>query len=515
MPSGTDRERQERVIAFLEHPDAYPHRPSSVERIDTHGAIIFLAGEMAYKMKRAVRLAYLDFSTLEKRRLVCERELELNRRTAPELYLRTLAVTRDGGGFGLGGNGEPVEWLIEMRRFDGDALLDRVAERGALDRAMIEKLALAIERFHASASPEKDAAWPESLADVLRTVTDALSDGEFASLAPADTIAALRARYEASVELLRQRRDAGYVRRCHGDMHLKNIVLIGNEPRLFDALEFDENLATIDVFYDLAFLLMDLWRRGLRSEANAVLNHYLASDTDTHDYAGLFLLPLFMALRAGVRAMTGLDGLAIAAQDRADMLRREMHGYARLAGQLIQPSKPQLIAIGGLSGTGKTTVARAIASEIGPAPGAVHLRSDVIRKRLHGVEPHVRLGADAYSEAMNRKVYGRMVAHAEAVLATGHAVVLDATFTDMQEHEAIRALGERAGTGLQGFWLEADAATMIERVEKRQGDASDADAKIIRRQMDRFGGAPGGWQRVDASAGASDTAKQILGFLSA
>jgi aminoglycoside phosphotransferase family enzyme/predicted kinase len=465
-------------------------------------------------MKRAVKLAYLDFSTLEKRRLVCERELELNRRTAPELYLRTLAVTRDDGGFGLGGSGEPVEWLIEMRRFDGDALLDRVAERGALDRAMVEKLTLAIERFLDSASPVKDAAWPESLADVLRTVTDALSEAEFGALGPAATIAALRSRYEVSVALLRQRRDAGYVRRCHGDMHLKNIVLIEDEPRLFDALEFDEDLAPIDVFYDLAFLLMDLWRRGLRSEANAVLNHYLATDADAAHSAGLFLLPLFMALRAGVRAMTGLDGLAITAEDRAGTLRREMRNYARLAGQLVQPPKPQLIAIGGLSGTGKTTVARAIASEIGPAPGAVHLRSDVIRKRLHGVEPHVRMGADAYSEAMNRKVYGRMIADAEAVLAAGHAVVLDATFTDTQEQGAIRALGERAGAALQAFWLEADTATMIGRVEKRKGDASDADAGIIRRQIALSKEAPGGWLRVNASASASDTAKQVLGFLS-
>jgi predicted kinase len=145
----------------------------------------------------------------------------------------------------------------------------------------------------------------------------------------------------------------------------------------------------------------------------------------------------------------------------------------------------------------------------------VHLRSDVIRKRLHGVEPHVRLGADAYSEAMNRKVYGRMIADAEAVLAAGHAVVLDATFTDTQEHGAIRALGERTGAALQAFWLETDAATMIGRVEKRQGDASDADAEIIRKQIERFEDAPAGWQRVNASVSASDTAKQILGFLSA
>ena len=513
MPDDADSAQQSQVIAFLERPESYPHQPARVERIDTHGAVIFLAGDRVYKMKRAVKLAYLDFSTLEKRCEVCERELALNRQTAPQLYVRTVPVTADGGHFQLDGEGAPVEWLIEMHRFDQNALFDRMAEAGTLDHAMVEKLAVAIKHFHEQAAEALDADWPESLRQVLNNVTHALSDQEFSALGLADTIAAMRERFDADTALLRQRRDTGYVRRCHGDMHLKNIVLLAGEPRLFDALEFDEEMRTIDVLFDLAFLLMDLWRRGLRGDANMVLNLYLSPNARGRDYAGLALLPLFIGLRSGIRAMTGLDELAVIPDEKVERFRRETHDYALLTQQFFQPPPPQLIAIGGLSGTGKTTVARAIAPEIGPVPGAIHLRSDVIRKALLGVEPHVRLGADAYSEAVNRDVYARMFANAEAVLSAGHAVILDATFTGSREQDALRALGRRFRLEPQAFWLEADSETMIRRVETRRGDASDANAEIVRQQVSRNIAPPAGWQRVNASTGLDETVKQVLASL--
>jgi aminoglycoside phosphotransferase family enzyme/predicted kinase len=507
---------QSAVIRFLLDPASYPERPDRVERMDTHGAIIFLAGDRAYKLKRAVKLAYLDFSTLEKRRAVCERELELNRRTAPALYLGLIPVTRDEhGGLRLGGSGEAVDWVIEMRRFGQEQLFDRMARAGKLEPALLERLVRHIQAFHSDAPRRTDAAWPDSLIGVAGTVISALGDTEFDTLGTAGTRDALRDRIERARPLLAARREAGFVRRCHGDMHLKNIVLIDGEPCLFDALEFDEDLATVDVLYDLGFLLMDLWGRGLKREANAVLNRYFARDVAAEEWAGLSLLPLFMSLRAGVRAMVGLDGLRAAAEADCSALREEMLGYADLAGALIAPPGPRLVAIGGMSGTGKTTVARAVAAGIGPAPGAIHLRSDVERKVMFGAAPTEPLGPEGYAPQASRAVYERLVAKAEAILRAGHAVVLDATFLEPDSRRALERLARSLGVPFQPVWLKADAEAMIRRVTNRRGDASDADAEIVRKQIEAGGEAPHGWTIIETDGDAETTALRVAASIGA
>lgn len=498
------------VIRFLMAPESYGHRPARVERMDTHGAIIFLAGDRAYKLKRAVKLAYLDFSTLEKRRAVCEREMELNSLTAPGLYLGVLPVTRDeSGALRLDGRGEVADWVIAMRRFDQEQLFDRLASAGKLSLVLIERLARRIEEFHANAPKRRDAAWPESLAKVVGTVIAALSHAEFAGLGMETACSALRSAFDGRRNLLAARREAGFVRRCHGDLHLKNIVLLDGEPCLFDALEFDENLATVDVLYDLAFLLMDLWHRGLKAEANAVLNHYFAGDVEAEEWAGLSLLPLFMTLRAGVRAMVGLDGLKVAGDAEREHLREEMHSYAVLVKALIAPPGPRLIAIGGMSGTGKTTVARVIAPDIGPAPGAIHLRSDVERKLMFGAAPTEHLESEGYARRASLAVYERLVAKAEAVLRAGHAVILDATFLKPEYRQALQPLAASLGVPFQPVWLQADAQEMISRVTKRHGDASDADAAIVRQQIEAAAGAPEGWHVIDAGGDAAATSARV------
>ena len=256
---GNAGEDQAATIAFLMRPESYPDRPPEVSRIDTHGAAIFLAGRRAYKLKRAVRLAYFDFSTLEKRKAVCEREFALNQPNAPKLYRGVVAVTRDGdGALRLGGHGEPVDWVIEMERFADEQLFDRLAGAGKLNSALIEKLAEVVERFHAAAPVHKESGWPASLGPIVGNVGRALSGTDEATKIGGmrGYATALQDWLRAHRELLTERRAAGLVRRCHGDLHLKNIVLIDGAPCLFDALEFDEDLARIDVLYDLAFLIM-------------------------------------------------------------------------------------------------------------------------------------------------------------------------------------------------------------------------------------------------------------------
>jgi uncharacterized protein len=382
-------EDQSEVIAFLADPAT--HSGAQVDRIDTHSAHVFLAGDTAWKMKRAVKYDYLDFSTLGKRKAILERELSLNAPAAPSIYRRVVPVTRGpGGGLALGGAGEPVEYALEMRRFPAGAQLDRVAEAGRLDDALARDLGDAVASYHHAAERR-----PEDGADLIREILEELARvfagmhmelGREAIDAFDETASRLHARL---APLLSRRTSEGHVRRCHSDLHLANLVLIEGRPVPFDALEFDERLGTCDTGYDLAFLLMDLDHRGLARQANLCLNAWLAR---TRDFEALAPLPLFLAIRAAIRAMVGVQ----TARATGSATPPEAAEFLARATGYLTPKPPELIAVGGLSGTGKTTVSRLLAPRLPPVPGAVHLRSDEIRKTLLGADPLTRLPPDAY-----------------------------------------------------------------------------------------------------------------------
>src|SRR6266545_136468 len=303
-------EDQTAVIEFLGAPAT--HNGASVERIETHISIVFLAGSRAWKLKRAVRLDYIDASTPERRKVLCEKEVQLNRRTAPSLYLGVVAVTREAdGSLALGGSGTPVEWVVEMHRFDQDALFDRLAQQGRLDVTMMTRVAAAVATFHRDAAPRRDHGGTAG----MRWVVDgnAIGFSKFGSaLFEAATVSRViddtRRILERSAPLLESRRESGFVRQCHGDLHLRNIVLHNGTPTLFDGVEFNDEIACVDVLYDLAFLLMDLWRRQLPAHANGVWNRYLA---ETEDLGGIALMPLFLSCRAAIRAKTNATALAV------------------------------------------------------------------------------------------------------------------------------------------------------------------------------------------------------------
>ncbi len=449
---------QEQVFAFLEQPQSWPSAPARVETIETHGAKVFIAGYEVLKVKLAVRLPYLDFSTLEARKHYCEREIALNSAGAPGLYRGVIAITReDDCSLAIGGEGMPVEWAVHMSRFSQDDLLLHVVERGAFTREMAEELADAIYRQHAAApaaafSPDNAKAL-ESLDRVAVKVVRSLEVHCRGVFGLADALSIELS--SALGSLMRTKRAlSGRIRRCHGDLHLGNIVLWQGKPIPFDALEFDEDLATIDTLYDLAFLLMDLDRHGARDMANAVLNRYLWRSRELIDLDGLALMPGYLGLRAAIRAMVTFDRIATDGA-HADALRDEAmaildDAFRYLAGQRNQDNTPapQLVAVGGLSGTGKTTLARKLAPSIGPAPGALHLRSDMERKALAGVEPLYRLPPEAYTKASSDAVYACMFERARHALAAGHSVVLDAVFAHEDERAQAEDLARSARASL-------------------------------------------------------------------
>lgn len=491
---------QSAAIDFLAAPAAYGPGVTEVERIDTHISVVFLAGPRAYKLKRAVRFDYVDFSTVEKRRIACEAEVALNRRTAPSLYRGVVAVTRGAGGaLALGGDGEPVDWVVEMTRFDQDRLFSRLAERGALDDALIAAVADAVARLHAAAERRTDRGGRDAMARVVAgNVADLaeVAGGDIAADAVEDYRRAAEDALARLGDMLDARRAEGFVRHGHGDLHLRNICLLDGRPTLFDAVEFNDDIACGDVLYDVAFLVMDLLHRGLARLANVAFNRYLAR---TEDVAGLRLFGFFLSCRAAVRAKTSMraaaaQGDAGAARD----LRREAAGYLDEARRFLEPQAPRLIAVGGLSGSGKSTLAAALAPSIGAPPGALVLRSDVVRKRIFGLDPETPLGAEAYAEPITREVYERIAANAETALRAGRSVVADAVYARPAERAAIAGAAAGAGVLFTGLWLEAPAEVLEERVGGRTGDASDADAAVLSFQLGLDVGAVE-WRRIDAS----------------
>lgn len=462
-------EDQSRAVAVLER-TLKPDR-----RIETHGALVFLAGDRAYKMKRAVRFPYMDFSTVELRHAMCTAEIDINARLAPEIYLGVEPVHEDGRK-----EAPVIDWLVVMRRFDDGNLFDGMAERGALTAELMAALGARVASFHAGLPPVRDEfgtpeAYEHSIAADVRQmrehgtrllpeVSEALAAAMPLSLAP-------------HLDLVARRRAEGWVRRCHGDLHLRNIVLLEGKPVPFDAIEFSPRIATIDVMYDLAFTLMDLCHRGLRGLANRLLNEWLWRMPGDHE-EGLALLPMFLGRRAAIRAYVDAANAAI-----HDTIDEKARAYQRTALDLLRPSPPVLRAIGGLSGSGKTTLALKEAPVLGRSPGAVVVRSDVERKRLAGISLEERMPAGSYTPEASAEVYAAMLERAERLLRAGQSVVLDAVFARPEERDAAEFLGRRLAVPFQGLWLDIPKQLAQARVAERQGDASDATPAVVERQF--------------------------------
>jgi uncharacterized protein len=504
----TDDQRE--VIDFLSTPSSYGAAVERIDIIETHASLVFLAGDRAYKLKRAVKYPYLDFSSAEQRRRACEAELLLNRRTAPTLYLEVRALVRlPGGRVGFATDGPAIDWLVVMRRFDQTLLFDALAQTGRLSAPLMRELAGCIADFHAIAEPHPDRGGAAALTATVETNHRCLMQAKGAEFSPAriEEISKRSLQLLAAIaELLERRRTEGKVRHCHGDLHLRNICLLDGRPTLFDCLEFSDAFACIDVLYDLAFLLMDLEHRALTDFANLVLNRYLDL---TGDDEGLAAMPLFLSLRAAIRAHVMATAVEQAGQaDTKGGMAVEARRYLDLAAGSLRPRPRRLVAIGGLSGSGKSTLAAALA----PSLGARVLRSDVIRKHLFGVAPETRLPAKAYRSAVSRRVYETLRRKAADALGAGYSVIVDAVSLKPAERRSFAAIAEAAEVPFSGLWLVAPAATMDQRLRTRRHDASDASADVLALQLRQDPG-PIDWVRIEAGIGAAEclsTAKAVI-----
>ena len=488
----------DRLVDGLRRPAAYPEGDfraggaapgRRVEMLETHISWVLLTDLHAYKIKKPVDLGFLDFTTLEARRFYCAEELRLNRRIAPSLYLDVVPVTLGAAGPLMGGDGEPVEYALRMRRFPQQALLDRAARDGRLGGKCIDDLAARVAQSHLGLEPAGPA---RSHASAERILADATQNfDQLRSLAGAEegALAYLRAwtaeAHAGLADAFAARKRDGYVRECHGDLHLGNIVMLEDGPVPFDCIEFNESFRWIDVMNEVAFLVMDLREHGLPQLAARFLSRYLEA---TGDYAGLDVLRFYTVYRAMVRAKVACIRAAQQAAGRASGPGNdpEYLKYLAFAQQAAAASRGALVVMHGVSGSGKSFVA----SQLADLLGALHVRSDVERKRLHGLAPQARsasgLGTGIYAPADTERTYERLADAAGHAVRAGYPVVVDATFLAARQRDRFRKLAAEAGVGFAIVPCAAPDDVLRARIERREAlrkDPSEAGLDVLRRQL--------------------------------
>jgi len=482
--------RQKRLLQQLQSEQIFTHPVTSFQLIETHISWVLLTGPYAYKIKKAVDFGFLDYSTLEKRKFQCEEELRLNRRTAPELYLEVVSI---GGTLEqpLLNKGPTIEYMVKMHQFPQQALLTQILACGKLTEPHIKALAQTIADFHASiaiTSPDSPYGTVEAIshpihenfAQIRERISSADLLKRLQNIEANDTAFIQRER-----KLFEQRKRDGFIRDCHGDLHLNNILLLDGEPRLFDCIEFNPQLRIIDVVSEVAFLVMDLQEHEQPELANLLLNSYLEQ---SGDYAGVRLLRFYLCYRAMVRAKVvtirlGQSGLT--SQEEQE-IHHAFSAYLKLAESFGESAKPHIFITHGLSGSGKTTLTSKLMRRL----GAIRIRSDVERKRLFATkdnEPDTT--SNIYTDDASRLTYQRLAELTTAITKGGYPVIVDATFLEQSERERFRALAKELGLPFTILHFDAAPEVLSARIQQRTkmaNDASDADLKVLQKQLQNY-----------------------------
>jgi aminoglycoside phosphotransferase family enzyme/predicted kinase len=470
--------------AYVEYPEEfYPSPATAVQLIQTHISYVLLTGEFAYKIKKPLDFGFLNYSTLAARQHFCQEELRLNQRSAADVYLEVVPITQSGDHYQIGGSGEIVEYAVKMRQFPQATLLTNLFERGELTPALVQELAQVIAEFHRKTTTndyirsfgkveQVRQAFDENFKQTEQYIGGPQTQQQF------DETKAYCDRFFAEqTALFQQRIEADRIRECHGDLHLRNIAYWNHKLLLFDCIEFNEPFRFVDVMYDVAYIVMDLEARQRRDLSTLFLNTYTEQ---TGDWEGLQVLPIYVSRQTYVRAKVtcfllndpGVPDTEKQAAAKTAAL------YYRLAWEYSQDKKGRLLLMAGLSGSGKSTTARAIAEQI----GAIQIRSDAVRKHLGGIPLQERGGADLYTPEMHQKTYGRLLELGVKLAQQGYSVILDAKYDRQVWRQAVIEQAAAHHLPLQIIHCDAPTEVLRARLQHRTGDIADATPDLLAQQ---------------------------------
>jgi aminoglycoside phosphotransferase family enzyme/predicted kinase len=485
------------MIQHMKKPDFYPHpvSPSSetpIQLIQTHVSYVLLTGEYAYKVKKPVNFGFLDYSTLEKRKFYCNEELRLNQRTASELYLEVLPVIQTGsessphyqlGDSGGTEDGKIVDYVVKMRQFPQEALLTTLFDRGELSEALLQELAQVIAQFHANTATNDYIRSFGEVSQVRQAFDENFEQTEQYIGGPQtqqqfdETRAYCDRFFDTQKALFDERMQTDRIRECHGDLHLRNICYWNDRLWLFDCIEFNEPFRFVDVMFDIAYIVMDLEARQRSDLSNLFLNTYIEQ---TGDWDGLQVLPIYVSRQTYVRAKVTSFLLNDPAVPEAEKQKASETAalYYHLAWKCSQTQDGQLMIMSGLSGSGKTTVARQIARQL----NAIHIRSDAVRKHLAGIPLMQRGGDELYTPEMTQQTYDRLLELGIKLASQGYTVILDAKYDRQSLRKPVIAKAEAHHLPLQILHCDAPTDVLRDRLHHRTGDIADATADLLPKQ---------------------------------
>jgi len=458
----------------------YPHPAEQIEMIQTHISWVFLSGQFAYKIKKPVNFGFLDFSTLAQRKYYCERELELNRRFSAEIYLDVLPINKEHDSYLINGNGAIIDYCLKMRQFKQSDLFDQRLASNHFDPVWLDQLAMKTVQFHNQQKVVKSSRIDHTLLLDEHIQTNLSVANSYVGRALSYTTMQQLSDYAEQAYqhlsgLLSERQSEGFIRHCHGDLHLRNITLFHHEPQLFDCIEFNDEYSTIDVMSDIAFLVMDLDAHDRSDLAMRFLSRYLEF---SGDYEGLLLLHHYLYYRACVRGKVSCLLAEELDSDKQAPHFKEAEAYFTLAAAYTKPDPATLFAVAGLSGSGKSHLALLGCG----AEQAIIIRSDATRKRIAEHYPELEL----YGSEMHTKTYQAMFDAARKTLRAGFSVILDATFLHPESRMQLKALADECHTPLSCYWLNINASVLRERISKREHaahDISDANLRVLELQL--------------------------------
>jgi len=528
-PSSLKRQQEQhlKIISYLRNaPEQWDmgnvRSTKTIELIETHGASVLLGNNIALKIKKPVLYGHMDYSTPAQRRLFCEKELARNRLGAPALYLDVVPIYGDfDPPFIFEENGsDPIDFAVKMRRFKAGDQLDRVLADQRFTTQIQDLLADRIADFHHQSQIENV---PEKVPDFHSVIDQNFVqlDGFCPELLPLKAVIQFREtlhqQFEEALDLFQSLVKNGQVRYGHGDLHLQNICLLEGAPLLFDAIEYQDDFVISDILYDLSFLLMDLWQRQQHDAANRIFNRYLASLgwlTDPVPFQSFRLLPFYLAMRAGIRTHVSASRYFQAqTEEQKAHFKERTRFFFDQAKLFLTPPPPRLVAIGGFSGSGKSTLARNLSPKIGAAPGAVHLRSDVIRRKLIKWDDYSPMPQWAYTPEMSQKTYQAIELAASKALAANHSVIIDAVLDRPCDQTAFENIARTTNVPFDGIWLDVNPEIMAQRIEGRTNDASDATVEVLKKQLAKPTSVNSNWHCLPGNGTPSEILKEASALL--